>query len=121
MRALSPSPDLDSLPLIGKDYLGRAESMIFRRRSEDPTYQFTIRVWDSGARFEGNEQALYLAQVSREVISRRLSFFAYWKAEPAEPLVVEELQGALSGFQVKEVEPGLFLLKYPAVTTESGE
>jgi len=120
MRALSPSVDIDNLPLISKDYLGRAEVLKLRWRGDQPDTQLTVRIWDSGARIAPQQQSLYLVQVSKEVLSQRLAFFSYWRALPANEAEMKKFQKDLSVFESRQAREGLLLVRMPDLS-ESGE
>lgn len=120
MRALNPSPDFNSLPLIGKDYLGHAEVLKLRWTGDQPDRQLTVRIWDSGARVSPGEQPLYLAQFSEEVLHRRLALFSHWRAFPTEPVAWEQLKRDLSVFSSRQVASDLILFR-PAGLTEIAE
>ncbi len=120
MRAISPSADVDSLPLISKDYLGRAEVLKLRWKGEQSNQQVTIRVWDSGVRISPGNQALYLVQISEEVLRQRLAFFSYWRALPAGLEQTQKLKEELSGFDNREAAPNLLLVR-PLSVTETSE
>ena len=116
MRALSPSAGVDSLPLISKDYLGRAEVLKLRLKGDHPDNQLTVRVWDSGARITPGQQPLYLAQVSKEVLKQRLAIFSYWRAVPAGGQELQKLKNELPGFEIRVAEPDLLLFRAQSVT-----
>jgi len=116
MRALNPRPDVDSLPLLSKDYRGHPEVLKMRFRLGQERRQWTVRAWDSGARLEPGGQVVYLMQVSEEVLHRRLAFFSYWRAFPAGPDGMRAFLEALPAFGRKSVGDGLLLLRAPPVT-----
>jgi membrane protein DedA with SNARE-associated domain/membrane-associated phospholipid phosphatase len=119
MRALNPSPDVDSLPLIGKDYLGRAEVLKLRWGLENDR-QLTVRMWDSGASVTPGNQKLYLVQFSEEILHRRLAMFSHWRAFPPDSEVMKKLEKELSGFELQRVGNDLLLVRQKGVT-ETGE
>jgi membrane protein DedA with SNARE-associated domain/membrane-associated phospholipid phosphatase len=119
MRALNPSPDVDSLPLIGKDYLGRAEVLKLRWGLENDR-QLTVRVWDSGARVTPGNQKLYLVQFSEEILHRRLAMFSHWRAFPPDSDVMNKLEKELSGFELQRAGKDLLLVRQKGAT-ETGE
>lgn len=121
MKALNPEPEVDDLPLLGKDYLGRPEVLKMRLRSEDNARQFTFRVWDSGQRLKPGLNPLYLAQLSQESVEQRLAFFSYWRAEPADAQLLESKLLALDEFDVRPVGEGLYLLRERAITENEAE
>lgn len=113
MRALNPSPSVDNLPLLGKDYIGHAEVLKMRRGEDSAQRQMTLRVWDAGVRLAPGNQPLYLAQFSEESVRQRLAFFSYWRALPAD---ADRLPTLLEGSEAKEAAPGLWLFRTPDAT-----
>ncbi|NNE04890.1 MAG: hypothetical protein HKO64_12610 [Xanthomonadales bacterium] len=116
MKALNPEPRINDLPLLGKDYLGHAEVLIMRLRSQDDARQFTFRVWDSGMRLKPGLSPLYLAQLSEESVEKRLAFFSYWRAEPVDAAWLGEQLESLEAFDLRPVGEGLYLLREKAPT-----
>lgn len=115
MRTLNPSPDINSLPLIGKDYLGHAEVLKLRWTDERPGWQLTVRIWDSGSRVLPGHRPLYLAQFSEEILQKRLGLFSHWRAFPVESQYWKKLERDLSGFEVRTAEDQLLLVRQPGV------
>ena len=113
MRALNPAPNVGSLPLLSKDYLGHSERLKMRRGVASAEQQNTLRVWDSGVRLTPGNRPLYLAQYSRESVRRRLAFFSYWRAAPADP---EPLVRLLGAFDAQQAAPDLWLFRPPEAT-----
>jgi membrane protein DedA with SNARE-associated domain len=114
MHALNPNPDAESLKLLGKDYLGRAEVLILRLKGAQGDQQRTIRVWDSGVALMPEDQSLYLVQVSEEVLDSRLAFLSYWRAQALEPDQMERLRQDLAVFESRAVDDGLLLFRFSA-------
>jgi membrane protein DedA with SNARE-associated domain/membrane-associated phospholipid phosphatase len=110
LLALNPSPNVDTLPLLSKDYLGHPEVLKMRFGVGLPQRQLTVRAWDSGVRLQPGGQPLYLVQVSEEFLRRRLAFFSYWRALPANRERIRGFLDAMSGFRQKRVGEGLLLL-----------
>ncbi len=121
MLALNPAPDVGSLPLLSKDYLGHAEVLKLRLKGPQPDRQLTVRIWDSGTRLSPGEQALYLVQMSEEVLHSRLVFFSYWRALPVKPDDLEKLVGDLPVYESREVEEGLLLFRQSRATKNGTE
>jgi hypothetical protein len=120
MRALNPSPDIDSLPLLSKDYLGHEEVLKLRFRGPRPDRQLTVRVWDSGTRLMPAQQPLYLAQMSDEVLDSRLAFLSYWRALPVGDQSLQKLLGDLVEFESRTENNSLLLFRLHRFT-ENGE
>jgi len=111
LQALNPEPDQASLPLLGRAYMGRSESLLLRRNVAPEGRLMTIRLWDSGIRLLPDRQVLYLGQLSEERLVQRFGLFSYWKSSPlssAQQTPIRELLGSL---EQKEVSPGLLLIR----------
>ncbi|NIM71455.1 MAG: hypothetical protein GTN86_06880 [Xanthomonadales bacterium] len=117
MQALNPDPDAGSLPLLRKDYLGKAEVLFLQRRGPQPGSQQTVRLWDSGTRLEPGEQPLLLGQFVEEQLVRRFRVLSYWRAVPAPDAELQAFAAALGAFSVWPAESGLLLIR-PGVVTE---
>jgi membrane protein DedA with SNARE-associated domain/membrane-associated phospholipid phosphatase len=111
MQALNPEPDEDSLPLLGKDYLGHREVLLLKQPGVDGTRQMTFRIWDSGARLQPGDQPLYLGQISEEVLVRRLRLLSHWRALPAKAIARQQLIRELEDFETKLETGGLLLVR----------
>jgi len=109
MQALNPQPDVDSLPLLNKDYLGHPEVLMLRKKLRQSQTQLTFRVWNSGTRLSPGEQPLYLAQISLEGLQQRLAVFSYWRALPVKPGGLEKLLMELAEFESRTAREGLLL------------
>ena len=82
VQALNPEPDQASLPLLGRAYQGRSESLLLRKNIEPDGRLLTIRLWDSGVRLMPGGQVLYLGQLSEEELVQRFGLFSYWRSRP---------------------------------------
>jgi hypothetical protein len=114
LQALNPEPDQASLPLLGRAYLGRSETLLLRRNIEPEGRVLTIRLWDSGIRLLPGRQALYLGQLSEELLVQRFGLFSYWKSSPMSADLQRSVRDLLDDLEQKQVEGGLLLLREPA-------
>jgi membrane protein DedA with SNARE-associated domain len=114
LKALNPEPDQASLPLLGRAYLGRSETLLLRRNIEPEGRMLTIRLWDSGIRLMPGEHALYLGQLAEELLVQRFGLFSYWKSSPMSPGLQRSVRDLLGPLDQKQVEGGVLLLREPA-------
>lgn len=113
LQALNPEPDQASLPLLGRAYLGQSETLLLRRNIEPEGRVLTIRLWDSGIRLVPGGQALYLGQLSEELLVQRFGLFSYWKSSPMSVDLQRSVRDLLGGLEQKQVDGGLLLLREP--------
>jgi membrane protein DedA with SNARE-associated domain len=113
LQALNPEPDQASLPLLGRAYLGQSETLLLRRNIEPEGRVLTIRLWDSGIRLVPGGQALYLGQLSEELLVQRFGLFSYWKSSPMSVDLQRSVRELLGGLEQKQVDGGLLLLREP--------
>lgn len=113
MRSLDPDPDPATLPLLGKDHLGRTEVLRLRRYSDESGRHEILRLWDSGVRLAPDGQAVYLGQAAEERLVRRLRLLYYWRSTPARQDSLNSLASHLSGFQTRRVGEKLWLVRAP--------
>jgi membrane protein DedA with SNARE-associated domain len=113
LQALNPEPDQASLPLLGRAYLGQSETLLLRRNIEPEGRVLTIRLWDSGIRLMPGGQALYLGQLSEELLVQRFGLFSYWKSFPMGLELQRSVRDLLVGLEQKQVGGGLLLLREP--------
>jgi membrane protein DedA with SNARE-associated domain/membrane-associated phospholipid phosphatase len=111
IRALDPTPDADSLPLLGKDYLGHREVLLMKRAEGAAASQLTLRIWDSGTRLQPGGAALYLGQIAGEALVQRLNLLSYWRASPVDSATRRAILGDLEGFETRVVADGLILVR----------
>jgi hypothetical protein len=114
LQALNPEPDQASLPLLGRAYLGRSETLLLRKNVEPEGRLLTIRLWDSGIRLTPGGQALYLGQLSEELLVQRFGLFSYWKSSPMSRDLQRAVRDLLLSLEQKQVEGNLLLLREPA-------
>jgi len=114
LQALNPEPDQASLPLLGRAYMGRSETLLLRRNVEPEGRLLTIRLWDSGIRLVPGGQALYLGQLSEETLVQRFGLFSYWKSSPMAVDLQRPVRDLLASLEQKQVEGNLLLLREPA-------
>ncbi len=111
VQALNPEPNEASLPLLGRAFRGRSETLLMRKaRSESGQLQ-TVRMWDSGVRLEPGNRALYLVQVSEELLAQRLGFFSYWRSVPFDFREMKPLRLLFTDLEQKTVAGDLLLLR----------
>jgi len=115
LQALNPEPDQASLPLLGRAYLGRSETLLLRKNIEPEGRVLTIRLWDSGIRLMPGGQVLYLGQLSEELLVQRFGLFSYWKSSPMSRDLQSAVRDLLNSLEQKQVEGGLLLLREPAL------
>ena len=113
LKALNPEPNEASLPLLGRAFRGRPESLLMRRNDPQSGRLLTIRMWDSGVQLEPGQQVLYLAQVSEELLIQRLGLFSYWRSAPFNLGGMQPLREELSELEEKAVSADLLLLREP--------
>jgi membrane protein DedA with SNARE-associated domain len=118
LQALNPDPNPAKLSLLGKDYLGRPELLRLRRYSDLGGAHQTLRLWDSGARLAPGGQPVYLGQLARENLVRRLRLLTYWRSLAAEPAALDEVAAALDEFELREVDAGLWLVRAAEPTAD---
>lgn len=111
IQALNPDPDQSTLPLLGRAYQGRTESLLLRKQMPDGGPLLTLRLWDSGVRLLPAERPLYLAQVSEEQLVQRFGVFSYWRARPYVAGQMDELRRALGQFEQRQVSEHMLLLR----------
>jgi len=114
LQALNPEPDQASLPLLGRAFMGRSETLLLRKNIEPEGRLLTIRLWDSGIRLAPGGQALYLGQLSEEMLVQRFGLFSYWKSSPMAVDLQRSVRDLLVGLDQKQVEGNLLLLREPA-------
>jgi hypothetical protein len=111
IQALNPEPDQASLPLLGRAYQGRTEALLMKRISPFTGQLVTIRLWDSGVRLQPGMKALYLAQISEELLEQRFGFFSYWRSQPYVGSGLESSRKSLSSFEQQQVSEDMLLLR----------
>ena len=99
LKTLNPKPDSSTLPIPGRDYLGRKESLKLHlpETIDDSGYQrvITLRLWPSGMQMNDSGETVYMGQLIAETLHPALKLFHYWRAEELSP---QELQKILDGF-----------------------
>ena len=111
LQALNPEPDQASLPLLGRAYVGRSEALLLRRNIPPEGRLLTIRLWDSAIRLAPGGQALYLGQMSEELLVQRLGLFSYWKSAPMRIELQQPIRGLLGRLEQKLVDDDLLLIR----------
>lgn len=110
IQALNPAPDEDSLPLLGRAYLGRSEDLLLRKQLPDGRL-VTFRLWDSGVRLQPGTTPLYLVQLAEEQLVQRLGAFSYWRARPLDGAEVDRMTQSLTELEQRRVSGELLLLR----------
>ncbi len=111
--SMNPDPTELTLPPLGKDYLGYADTLLLHRLGGDPLQQETIRIWDSGVRLKPSGQAVYLGQVASEVLVQRLGIYSYWSARPVTEEALRRLDVETQGLQTRWADKSMLLLRDP--------
>lgn len=111
LQALNPEPDQASLPLLGRAYLGRSESLLLRKSVAPDGRLLTIRLWDSGLRLRPQGQVLYLGQMSEEELVQSLGLFSYWKSIPMSQRLRKPVRDSLGSLEQKMVNGDLLLIR----------
>jgi undecaprenyl-diphosphatase len=108
--SLNPEPSETTLPLLKRDYLGHADSLLLHRMGGDPLKQETIRIWDSGVKLKPGGETVYLGMLAEEKLVQRMAVFSYWSAVPAADTSVGELAKAISGMTIRWSHHRMFLI-----------
>jgi undecaprenyl-diphosphatase len=111
LQALNPEPDQASLPLLGRAYQGRSESLLLRKNIEPGGRLLTIRLWDSGVRLMPQGQVLYFGQLSEEELVQSLRLFSYWRSAPISQSERTPVLDALKSLDQKVVNDDLILIR----------
>jgi hypothetical protein len=111
LQALNPEPDQATLPLLGRAYEGRSESLLLRKNVAPGGRLLTIRLWDSGVRLMPAGQVLYFGQLSEEELVQSLRLFSYWRSAPINPSERARVLEALQGLDQKLVNGELLLIR----------
>ncbi|MEJ8568769.1 VTT domain-containing protein [Elongatibacter sediminis] len=111
LQALNPRPDEASLPLLGRAFEGRSETLLLRRHDHRTGELQTVRLWDSGYRLRPGDAAIYLAQISNEHLVQRFGFFSYWRSVPLPPQRLEALLALPAELEYRQVTENLVLLR----------
>jgi len=111
LQALNPEPDQASLPLLGRAYQGRSESLLLRKSVEPDGHLLTIRLWDSGIRLGPEGQVLFLGQMSEENLVQSLGLFSYWKSIPMSRELRMPVRDSLGSLEQKMVNGDLLLIR----------
>lgn len=111
IQALNPDPDQATLPLLGRAYQGRTESLLLRKQMPHGGPLLTLRLWDSGVLLQPGARTLYLAQVSEEQLVQRFGVFSYWRAQPLVAEQMGDLRAELGQFEQRQVSEHMLLLR----------
>jgi membrane protein DedA with SNARE-associated domain len=121
LQSLNPEADAFSLPLTGKNHLGRRETLVLRQVGGVAGRQRVLRLWDSGVRLSPDGTPVLVGQFFEERLTRRLWLFSYWRAEPLGDGELERLARRLRDTDLEARLPrdGLLLIRR-SERTESG-
>jgi membrane protein DedA with SNARE-associated domain len=119
IQALNPEPDEASLPLLGRAYQGRSESLLMRRDIESEGRLLTFRLWDSGVRLQPGGQALYLGQLSEEELVQRFGLFSYWRSTSVDAQHFQPIRDPLNTLEIRRVSDRLILIRDPDAGADS--
>jgi membrane protein DedA with SNARE-associated domain len=111
--SLNPESTEFTLPPLKRDYLGHADNLLLHRLGGDPFKQEIIRLWDSGVRLQPGGQAVYLGQLTQEVLVQRMLFFSYWSAKPATQANLDQLMQEAGSMQTRQAADSLLLIRQP--------
>jgi len=109
--SMNPDPTEFTLPLLKRDYLGHADTLLLHRLGGNPLEQETLRIWDSGVRLNPTNQAVYLGQVANEVLVQRMRVFSYWSAKPASQASLDQLAEEVAGLQTRWGNESMLLIR----------
>ncbi len=110
LEMLHPKPSPDRLPLLRKDFQGRAADELFSRPLPSGR-RMVLRLWDSGLRLE-HETPVWLVEATIEQITLRGWWFALWVISdepPADP--ASQLHSTLAGARLTHPADGPWLLQ----------
>ncbi len=111
IQALNPEPNQATLPLLGRAYQGRTESLLLRKLIPNGGPLLTLRLWDSGVRLQPGQRVLYLAQISEEHLVQHFGVFSYWRSQPYEASQLVDFRAALGHFEQRQVSEQMLLLR----------
>jgi len=105
LKTLNPQPDAKSLPIPGRDYLGRKETLKLLLPEAIATNGHqrvvTLRLWAAGMSLRDSGETVYLGQLITETLYPALKLFHYWRAEDLDAGEFQEMRRnfALSGLE----------------------
>lgn len=111
--SMNPEASEFSLPPLKKDYLGYADTLLLHKLGDDPRQQETLRIWDSGVRLSPAGQAVFLGQISNEVLVQRMWIYSYWSAVPAPAQSLARLAGELQYLGYRWGDRSMLLIRQP--------
>ena len=114
LASLNPEPQLDTLPLLPRDYLGRPSALLLiKPASRDSQETLSLRLWDSGLRLRGTGP-VWLGLLAREHIEPRLLFFHHWQANRVNPAASKALLDSMNAWEIRTTETSETLKIRPA-------
>ena len=111
--SMNPEANEITLPPLKRDYLGHADILLLHRTGGDPLQKETIRIWDSGVRMIGTDQAVYLGQVASEVLVQRMRVFSYWSAKPVTKAALARLAEETPGLVSRWGDDSMLIMREP--------
>jgi len=111
VRALNPTPDENTLPLIPRSFNGRSETLLMQKDVPGDRRKRTIRFWDSGVRLMPGGGVLYLGQVSDERLVQRFNVISYWRSAALSGEHLPEAGSLFPDMQIRNTGEGLILVR----------
>ncbi len=101
---LSPSPELEQLPVLPKVHDGRHEALLMIKPAREPNRRLVLRLWNADTVLRESGAGIWVGNVTREHLSSPLPLFTVARAEPGVNGLLDELQGALSDLSRRKVQ-----------------
>lgn len=119
LRLLSPSLPLRDLPLLPQAHDGRHEALALVKPLSGK-HRLVLRLWPTQARLEGDEQPLWLGNVSRQRRTILLGLLVYAQTEKEFDAPLQALTADLERQQIRlqRPRPGLLLLSQAQQPTD---
>ena len=95
-------PDIDSLPLLSRDFVGRPDQLIMRR-IVDADQVIVLRLWSSGARIEKGDTPIWLGQVRQARPVSVMGISRWQEVDAGKGMAIEWLDQALADWWSKPV------------------
>lgn len=110
---LTPSPVLAELPVLPQVHDGRHESLLMVRALPGGEKQLVLRLWTADARTRDGNTPLWIGNVTRQHVSKRIPLFTVARSEAVFKQPLAEFEGALDGLTWKRVQrTGLHETRY---------
>lgn len=98
LQTLDKDASPDDLPILPSAHEGRAEALVMVRRGDDDARLQVLRLWEGPARLEPGGVTVWIGTVQELRFTKRLDFFSYWEAQPAEATLLPALLDSLPDF-----------------------